>query len=638
MSEVRESDLAVETFYLAVGSLCWVEVRQRIQVLLQGPGNSLRFELLHAWLEMRQGRAVAPDLIDRARRLELDASLDPTQRAELLMFLALSGKALGLTVQAMKNESEALALFESAGRRVGACMAAQQMLLYLVVVGDLDELDRLLPALEKRLLGRFDWMDVCFEGCRATAAYGRAEAGDEGSRRHCIDLYRNLYERTKASHLQGFRGMVGTNLAVNLVLAGEFEAARLQLQELELLDAGADQRSVVLFQAWRAYTRAQLGLREGRLDLAAAELGQAIQLELGSQRSANLQIKIMDAQAECAFRQGRIDDGRRAIQGRQMVQDEVLRQLRAKHNAGMAAMMREAQLAVELRASNVELRKAYDEMEQRVRERSAELVEAQQALQRHAQRGVISKLLIGVAHQLNTPLGTAGFTVSALRDQVKGLQAQLQAPMRKQDLLLGLAQLDQAAALVESNLLRSHSLLSRFSELGLHEHLHQSRRVEMAPWLREQVQALQPEWRAAGISPELQLEEGIEWLGAVDALAQVLQHLFKNALRFGWVAGSLPEITLLFARFDPAPGLCIEVQDRGPGMSEARRAHAFEPFAEQLLTEGGLGLVLVRNLVEGLMRGQVELLPNQPQGLRVRIILPDSESMVSKVKLKNAPP
>jgi signal transduction histidine kinase len=43
-----------------------------------------------------------------------------------------------------------------------------------------------------------------------------------------------------------------------------------------------------------------------------------------------------------------------------------------------------------------------------------------------------------------------------------------------------------------------------------------------------------------------------------------------------------------------------------------------------LQTEGGLGLVLLRKLVDALMRGQVELRPNQPQGLCMRIILPDS--------------
>ena len=95
--------------------------------------------------------------------------------------------------------------------------------------------------------------------------------------------------------------------------------------------------------------------------------------------------------------------------------------------------------------------------------------------------------------------------------------------------------------------------------------------------------------------------------------------VFKAAMR---VAGSAPVIGLLLRKLEP--GFCIEVYDQGSGMSEARRAHAFEPFAEQLLTEGGLGLVLVRNLVEELMRGRVELLPNQPQGLRVRIVLPDS--------------
>ncbi|MCV2352988.1 hypothetical protein LNV09_02305 [Paucibacter sp. B2R-40] len=624
MTEVRESDAAVEAIYTAVGSLCWHEAQQSLQEQLQRPQESPRFELLQAWMELRQGRVVAPELTQLAERLELDASLDPRQRAELLMFLALGRKTLGLTVQALKNEGEAMALFERAGARVGECMAAQQMLAHLIAIGDLDELDRLLPKLELRLLGRFDWVDIYLGGCRASVAYGRAEAGDEGSRRLCIELYRSLYDRTKVAHLREFRRMIGTNLAINSALAGDFEAAQQQLDELELQDALVTRKPNFLMQAWRAYTRGQLGLRDGHLDSAAAELEQALQLELGSARSANLQSKVLEAQAECAFRQGRVADGRRAVQQRQEVQDEVLRQLRAKHNAGMEALLREAQLATELRTRNAELHQAYEEMEQRVRERSSELAEAQQALHRHAQREVVSKLLIGVAHQLNTPMGTANLTISALRDQVQALQVKLQAPMRKQDLSAALSQVSDSAALVEANLVRSRSLLGRFSELSLHEQLHQKRRMQLAPWIREQVQVLQSEWQAAGAQPLLQLEEGIEWLGAVDALGQVLQHLLKNALRFGRAAGSPPEITLLLGRRAAEPGLCIEVIDRGPGMSEARRAHAFEPFAEQLLTEGGLGLVLVRNLVEELMRGQVELLPNQPQGLRVRITLPDS--------------
>ncbi len=624
MGEVQESAAAVEAIYEAVGCLCWHEAQQGLQVLLQRPNESLRFELLQGWLELRQGRPAAPDLIGPAQQMELDAALDPIQRGELLLFLALSRKSQGLTVQALKNEGEAMALFERAGARAGECMAAQQMLIHLIAIGDLDELDRLLPALELRLLGRFDWLDIYFGGCHASVAYGRAEAGDEGSRRLCIELYRSLYAKTEPAHLHEFRRLIGTNLAINTALAGDFEAAQQQLNELDLQDAGAQRKPNMLMQAWRAYTRGQLDLRDGNFELASAELARALELESGSARSANLQSKVYEAQAECAFRQGRVADGRSAVQQRQRVQDEVLRQLRAKHIAGIEALMREAQMAAELRARNVELRQAYDEMEQRVRERSAELAEAQLALHRHEQRGIVSKLLMGVAHQLNTPMGTANLSISALRDQVQDLLTKLQAPMRKQDLSAALVQMSEAAALVESNLTRSRSLLARFNELGMHEQLHQSRRVQMAPWLREQVQALQLEWQAAGGQPVLRLEDGIEWLGAVEALSHVLQHLFKNALRYGHVEGVPPEVTVLFSRLLPGPGLCIEVQDQGPGMSEARRAHAFEPFAEQLQAEGGLGLVLVRNLVEELMRGQVELLANQPQGLSVRITLPDA--------------
>ncbi|MCV2352987.1 HAMP domain-containing histidine kinase [Paucibacter sp. B2R-40] len=626
MTSVRTdvSDAEVDGVYTAAGSYRMSEALQLSRALVGSYPDSQRCKFLQSWLGLRLGEQAAPELLQQAESLEQDLTLDPMERAELLLLLAVRRMAQGLTLTALKNEGEALALFEHAGRKVGECMAAWQMLVHLISIGDLDEVERLQPLLERRLLGRYDWADAVLAVGRASAAYGRAEAGDKNSRSTCIAIYRDLYERSKQPALCEFRRMVGTNLAVNCALGGEFELAQQLLSELELLDAGVNQVAVITMHAWRAYTHALVGLRDGHLDLAAVELTRALQLENKGQRGANLQSKILEAQAECAFRQGRIEDGRTALQERQKVQDDVLRQLRAKHNAGMEALLREAQLATELRARNADLRLAYDEMEQRVRERSAELAEAQQALNRHAQRGVVSKLLIGVAHQLNTPLGTAGLTVSALRDQLQGLQAQLQSPMRKQDLLASVGQMDDAAALIETNLVRSRSLLSRFSELGLHEQLHQSRRVQLAPWLCEQVEVLQQEWLAVGVQPDLQLEEGIEWLGAVDALGHVLQHLFRNAMRFARVDGRAAPVSLIFQRLLPGPGLCIEVKDQGPGMSELRRAHAFEPFAEQLVTEGGLGLVLVRNLVEGLMRGQVELRANQPQGLCVRIILPDS--------------
>jgi len=78
-------------------------------------------------------------------------------------------------------------------------------------------------------------------------------------------------------------------------------------------------------------------------------------------------------------------------------------------------------------------------------------------------------------------------------------------------------------------------------------------------------------------------------------------------------------------------GPFLEVEDDGPGMSEAFKARAFERFSRELgshTTGAGLGLAIVHRAVE-LHQGRLMLTtPAKGTGLRVRIELPASLSSV----------
>ena len=125
----------------------------------------------------------------------------------------------------------------------------------------------------------------------------------------------------------------------------------------------------------------------------------------------------------------------------------------------------------------------------------------------------------------------------------------------------------------------------------------------------------------AGLSDQVQftlLGEVPDEAHAFDAaqMEQALLNLLKNAHESGSPAG---EVNLELRRQHGM--LRIEVQDRGPGMSEAVLANALVPFYSTKRSGTGLGLALAREIAEA-HGGRITLANREGGGLAVTILLP----------------
>jgi len=121
----------------------------------------------------------------------------------------------------------------------------------------------------------------------------------------------------------------------------------------------------------------------------------------------------------------------------------------------------------------------------------------------------------------------------------------------------------------------------------------------------------------------------VEYTGAVrsryrcrpQALLRALTNVIMNATKYGYRA----RVTL--ARL-PGSGFVVDVEDEGPGISNAEKDKVFEPFyrsdeARDVDRQGmGLGLAIARSVIHG-HGGTIDLLDREPRGLRVRIVLPE---------------
>ena len=106
------------------------------------------------------------------------------------------------------------------------------------------------------------------------------------------------------------------------------------------------------------------------------------------------------------------------------------------------------------------------------------------------------------------------------------------------------------------------------------------------------------------------------------ALLRALTNVIMNATKYGGRA----RVTL--ARI-PGSGFVVDVEDDGPGISNAEKCKVFEPFyrsngARDIDRHGmGLGLAIARSVILG-HGGSIDLLDRNPRGLLVRIALPET--------------
>jgi PAS domain S-box-containing protein len=259
------------------------------------------------------------------------------------------------------------------------------------------------------------------------------------------------------------------------------------------------------------------------------------------------------------------------------------------------------------------------ELEDRVLERTrdlgaanAELTEAMAELQRAQNELVqgeklasLGRMVAGVAHELNTPIGNALTIGSTMADHAKRMHnAMSEDRLKRSELVAYLRDSADGAQVLERALRQASRLIASFKQVAADQQSEQRRTFDLATNVDEILAILRPGLRGTDITLESAVPPGIAMDSYPGLLAQVLSNLVTNAKVHafeGVVQGAIHvEVQ------DLGEMVSVAIRDNGNGIPEAIRSRIFDPFFTTRMGRGGtgLGLSIVHGIVtQGLCGG-----------------------------------
>ena len=253
----------------------------------------------------------------------------------------------------------------------------------------------------------------------------------------------------------------------------------------------------------------------------------------------------------------------------------------------------------------------------------AELRDAQAHLVQAEKLASLGQLVAGVAHEINTPIGLALTTSTAVESDLKHLALTVESgQVRRSDLNQAVARLREGMGLMFANLTRAADLVHSFKQVAVDQANEERRSFAVEPWLRELMSTLGPLLRRKGHALDIRCEGGIVLDSYPGALAQVISNLALNAVVHGFPDGRAGRLDLSVTREEG--GLRLVFSDDGVGIPAENLQKVFEPFFTTRRDRGstGLGLHIVFNLVVSTLQGRIELASAAGQGTRFVISLP----------------
>jgi two-component system NtrC family sensor kinase len=254
------------------------------------------------------------------------------------------------------------------------------------------------------------------------------------------------------------------------------------------------------------------------------------------------------------------------------------------------------------------LERAVQERTEMLERQNTALREAQSELVRQEKLASLGRLVAGVAHEINTPLGIC-VELAAGEMTAESLESFLDI-------------VDQSLRIMTTNTQRAAALVRSFKQVAVDQSSDAIRSFNLRTYFNEVLLSLQPKLKGRPIKVEVDCPPDIVLDSFPGAVSQILTNMVMNSLVHGFEHEQAGNIRL---HASCAGGIMhVEYADDGAGMDADTLGKLFDPFFTTRRGTGGsgLGAHILYNLVTGPLGGTIRVESAPGAGLKYFLKFP----------------
>jgi PAS domain S-box-containing protein len=274
----------------------------------------------------------------------------------------------------------------------------------------------------------------------------------------------------------------------------------------------------------------------------------------------------------------------------------------------------------ERKRGELEMRKAKDAAEAALRN----LRETQNSLIEAEKLAALGRLVAGVAHEVNNPVGISLTVASSLERKIAMFAEEVaRGGLRRSSLNDFVESNRDAASQLVANLNRAAELIQSFKQVAADRNYSDKRVFDLADLTEQVVMSLKPGLRKQNLALSVDCEPNLVMNSFPGPYGQVLTNLFFNSVAHAFPGGGGGAVKIK-VKESGDDHVEIMFTDNGCGMSPDVRKRAFDPFFTTRRDQGGtgLGLHIVYSIVTNRLGGRIHLSSAPGEGTRIQIVLP----------------
>lgn len=223
---------------------------------------------------------------------------------------------------------------------------------------------------------------------------------------------------------------------------------------------------------------------------------------------------------------------------------------------------------------------------------------AQQQVERSQKLSLVGQVAAGVAHEIKNPLASIKGAADILTDENTSPEEKL-----------------EFSGILRSEVRRIDTTVGEFLDFARPREA-KLERMDLGDTVRQTVRQVEPQAQRDNITLELDVAEGILVRGDAQKLHQLTLNLLLNALQAMRDGGKVK-----VAVGSHGGSGEIVIKDSGAGITADELERIFEPFFTTRASGTGLGLAVVRTIVDA-HRGGIEVHSVEGQGTTVHVTIP----------------